>query len=173
MKYYGNILVVDDNPIILTALKICLKGTFENIYTLSKPDGINEVLQQEVVNVMLLDMNFAPGMNDGREGLMWLQALHNEYPNLPVVLMTAYGDVPLAVKGLKAGAADFVTKPWDNDELLRTLKDTIDKNQEIIPLEEVEAAHIRRVVESCAGNITRAAELLGVTRQTIYKRLNK
>ncbi len=173
MKHYGNILVVDDNPIILTALKICLKGTFENIYTLSTPDSIMDVLEKEIVNAMLLDMNFAPGVNDGHEGIAWLQRLREAFPNLPIVLMTAYGDVPLAVKGLKAGAADFVTKPWDNDTLLRTLKDAIDKSQEIVPLEEVEAAHIRRVVESCAGNITRAAELLGVTRQTIYKRMNK
>ncbi len=173
MKQYGNILVVDDNPIILTALEICLKGTFEQIHTLSKPAGIARLLQKESICAVLLDMNFAPGMNNGAEGLEWLKKLHQEYPTLPVVLMTAYGDVPLAVKGLKAGAADFVTKPWDNDELLRTLKDAIDKSREVVPLEELEATHIRRVVDGCAGNITRAAELLGVTRQTIYKRLNR
>lgn len=90
-----------------------------------------------------------------------------------MVLVTAYADVKLAVKGLKSGAADFVTKPWDNDELIRTLKDAVDASREIVPLEQVETAHVRKVVEKCHGNRSRAAELLGITRQTLYAKLNK
>ncbi len=173
MKNYGNILVVDDNPSILTALKICLQGSFERVITLSQPDGILPTLQKESISVVLLDMNFSLGVNNGREGMFWLQTIREKHPQLPIVLMTAYADVPLAVKGLKAGAADFVTKPWDNTELLRTLKDAVDKSQQIVPLEQLEAEHVRRVVDSCNGNITRAAELLGVTRQTIYSKLKR
>ena len=89
------------------------------------------------------------------------------------MLVTAYADVRLAVKGLKAGAADFVVKPWDNDELVRTVKDAVDKSKEIVPLDRVEAQHVRKVVEKCHGNMSRAAELLGITRQTLYSKLKK
>ncbi len=173
MANYGNILVVDDNPNILFALKICLQDCFERVLTLPKPDGILSLLQQESVSIVLLDMNFSLGVNSGREGIMWLQTLHRRHPHLPIVLMTAYADIPLAVKGLKAGAADFVTKPWENEELLRKLKDAIEKSRDVISLEQLEAEHIHRVVDSCQGNISRAAELLGVTRQTIYAKLKK
>ena len=143
MAQYGTIVVVDDNPAILTALRICL------------------------------DMNFSLGMNTGQEGLTWLRTLRHLHPQLPVVLITAYADVQLAVKCLKAGASDFVTKPWDNDELLRTLKDAVDKGQEIQSLDELERNHVKRVVDHCHGNISRAAELLGITRQTLYAKLHR
>ena len=90
-----------------------------------------------------------------------------------VILITAYADINLAVRGLKNGAADFVTKPWDNEELLRTLKSAISKSKEIVPLEQIETEHIQRVVEKCHGNISRAAELLGITRQTLYAKIRK
>ena len=93
------------------------------------------------------------------------------YPDTPVVLMTAYADVQLAVKGLKNGAADFVTKPWDNDELIRTLRDAVEKNRVVVPLDKMEQQHVHRVVEQCHGNMSRAAELLGITRQTLYRKL--
>ena len=85
--------------------------------------------------------------------------------------MTAYADVQLAVKGLKNGAADFVTKPWDNDELIRTLRDAVEKNRVVVPLEKMEQQHVHRVVEQCHSNMSRAAELLGITRQTLYRKL--
>ena len=173
MATYGTILVVDDNPALLTAAKICLGGTFGQVITLSDPDRLLATLQQEAVEVILLDMNFTLGVNSGEEGLFWLRTLHKWHPDIPVVLVTAYADVKLAVKGLKSGAADFVTKPWDNDELIRTLKDAVDASREIVPLEQVETAHVRKVVEKCHGNRSRAAELLGITRQTLYAKLNK
>lgn len=168
---YGTILVVDDNPAILTALRICLANVFERILTLPHPDGVLTVLQQERVDVILLDMNFAIGMNSGQEGLMWLRSIHRLHTDIPVVLATAFADVKLAVRGLKSGAADFITKPWDNDELIRTLKDAIDNNSNIATLESVETEHVRKVVDKCHGNISKAAELLGITRQTLYAKL--
>lgn len=167
---YGTLLVVDDNPAILTAVKICLNGVFERILTLSAPDAILTTLQQEHVDEILLDMNFAQGVNTGQEGLFWLSAIHRRHPDIPIVLVTAYADVKLAVKGLKNGAADFITKPWDNDELIRTLKDAIDKAGDVLPLDEMEKEHVRKVVNKCHGNMSRAAELLGITRQTLYKK---
>ena len=170
---YGTILIVDDNPAILTALKICLVDVFERILTLAHPEGVLALLQQERVDVILLDMNFTVGMNSGQEGLTWLRTIHRLHADIPVVLVTAFADVQLAVKGLKAGASDFITKPWDNDDLIRTLKDAIDNNNHIDTLETVEAQHVRKVLDKCHGNISRAAELLGITGQTLYSKIKK
>ena len=167
---YGTLLVVDDNPAILTAVKISMQTVFARILTLSRPDAVLTTLQQEHVDVLLLDMNFSMGTNSGQEGMMWLTAIHRRHPALPIVLMTAYADVQLAVRGMKSGAVDFVTKPWDNDELARILKDAIDHSREVKPLDQVEKDYVRKVVGKCKGNMSKAASLLGITRQTLYKK---
>lgn len=173
MQKYGTILVIDDNEAILTALRYCLAGTFERVMTLTSPESVVSLLGQEQVDIILLDMNFTLGVNSGQDGLFWLQAIRKHHPEVPVVLITAYADVSLAVRGLKRGAADFVTKPWDNDDLVRKLKDVLDANDQVATLDEVEADHIRRALDRCHGNLTKAAELLGVTRQTLYNKMKK
>ena len=173
MTNYGTLLVVDDNQAIFTTLEICLERVFSKIVTLTTPDAILATLEQEKVDVILLDMNFSLGINNGQEGLIWVQAIHRRHPNIPIVLMTAYVDVKLAVKGLKSGAVDFVTKPWDNHELIRVLKDAVDEATEVIPLEKMEEEHVRKVVDKCHGNISKAAELLEISRQRLYKKLKK
>ena len=100
MTNYGTLLVVDDNPAIFTTLEICLERVFSKIVTLTTPDAILATLEQEKEDVILLDMNFSLGINNGQEGLIWVQAIHRRHPNIPIVLMTAYADVKLAVKGL-------------------------------------------------------------------------
>lgn len=170
-NYYNTILIVDDNPAILTALKICLAGVFTRIVTLSSTDRLVATMSEEQVDVVLLDMNFSLGVNTGQDGLFWLRTLKKLHPDTPVVLMTAYADVQLAVKGLKNGAADFVTKPWDNDELVRTLRDVVEKSREVVTLDKLEQQHVHRVVEQCHGNMSKAAELLGITKQTLYRKL--
>ena len=89
------------------------------------------------------------------------------------MLLTAYADVQLAVRGLKNGAADFITKPWDNDDLVHKLKDVLDMQAEIVTLDEVEAEHIRRALDRCHGNLSKAAEMLGITRQTLYNKMKR
>lgn len=173
MAHYGTILIVDDNPSIFTTLEICLEGVFDRIITLTDPESILPTLGQERVDIVLLDMNFSLGVNSGQEGLFWLKAIHRRHPDKPIVLMTAYADVRLAVKGLKSGATDFVTKPWDNHELIRTLKDAVDASMAVVPLEKMEEEHVRKVVDKCHGNISKAAELLEISRQRIYKKLGK
>lgn len=171
MQNYGTILVVDDNEAILTALKYCLAGTFERVLTLTSPDRLLAQLEQGEVNIILLDMNFTLGVNNGQDGLVWLQAIRKHHPEIPVVLITAYADVSLAVRGLKRGASDFITKPWDNDELVRKLKDVLDAADDLATLDEVEAEHIRRALDRCHGNLTKAAEMLGISRQTLYNKM--
>ena len=168
---HGTILIIDDNPAILTAAKICLAGTFERIVTLSSPEKALSVIAEEQPEAILLDMNFSMGVSSGQEGMMWLSAIHRRSPDTPIVLITAYADIKLAVRALKAGAADFVTKPWDNDELIRILKDAIDKAGEVVPLEQLEADHMRKALAKCGGNMKRAADMLGISRQTLYNKM--
>ena len=171
---YNTLVVVDDNAAILTALKICLAAEFERIVTLTSPDTLVATLaKEEAVDAVLLDMNFSLGVNSGQDGLLWLRTFRRLHAHIPVVLITAFADVQLAIKGLKSGAADFVTKPWDNDELIRVLKDAIDNNTEVATLENFENDYIRKVVDKCHGNISRAAEMLGITRQTLYAKLKR
>lgn len=167
---YNTLMVVDDNPAILTAVKICLAGVFNHIITLSNPETILTTLQQEHVDAILLDMNFKLGVNSGQEGMVWLQAIHRRHPNIPIILITAYADIKLAVRSLKNGAADFITKPWDNDELIRVIKDAIDKSNQVVSLDQMEKQHVKKVIDTCHGNMSKAAELLGITRQTLYNK---
>ena len=164
---------MDDNPSILTAMRYLLEDIFERVLTLTQPADILKTMAQEETDIVLLDMNFALGVNSGQEGLLWLRAIRKQHPQTPVVLLTAYADVSLAVRGLKSGAADFITKPWDNDELVRKLKDVLDMQREIVTLDEVERDHIRRTLDRCHGNLTQAAELLGITRQTLYNKMKR
>jgi len=173
MKQYGTILIVDDNASILTAMRYLLDGIFERILMLEQPDDILKLMAQEDVDIVLLDMNYTLGVNTGQEGLFWLRAIRKQHPQTPVVLLTAYADVSLAVRGLKSGAADFIAKPWDNDELVRKLKDVLDMQNEIVTLDEMEKEHIRRTIDHCHGNLTQAAELLGITRQTLYNKMKR
>ena len=173
MKKYGTLLVADDNAAVLTAMQYLLEGIFEQILTTTNPDNILALMAQNPTDLVLLDMNFSLGVNDGSEGLFWLRAIRKKHPQTPVVLMTAYSDVNLAVKGLKNGASDFITKPWDNDDLIRKLKDVLDMQNEIVSLDEMEQEHIRCTIDRCHGNLTKAAELLGITRQTLYNKMKR
>ncbi len=173
MNNYGTILVVDDNTSILTAMRYLLENTFESVLTTAQPEDILKLMAQQPIDMVLLDMNFTMGVNSGSEGLFWLRTIRKQHPEIPIVLMTAYADISLAVKGLKSGASDFITKPWDNDELLRKLKDVLDLQNEIVSLDEVEKDHIRRAIDRCHGNLSQAAELLGITRQTLYNKMKR
>lgn len=123
-KKFGNILIVDDNRGVLTALQLLLKPHFEQITALSSPVTLPSVLREESWQAVLLDMNFTSGINTGNEGLYWLHEIKKLHPALPVVLFTAYADIDLAVRGIKEGATDFIVKPWDNQKLVETLLNT-------------------------------------------------
>ena len=121
MKKLGSILIVDDNRSVLSALQLLLRPVFTRVVTLPSPVTLPSALRQEAWQVLLLDMNFGAGVNNGGEGLYWLHEAKRLCPALPVVLFTAYADIDLAVRGIKEGAADFVVKPWDNQRLIDTL----------------------------------------------------
>lgn len=117
----GTVLIVDDNKSVLTSLELLLEDAFERVETASNPNRILSLLDGGTIDLVLLDMNFSAGVNTGNEGLFWLRRIREIAPDLPVIMLTAYGDVDLAVKALKSGATDFVLKPWDNDALLEKI----------------------------------------------------
>ena len=117
-----SIMVVDDNRSILSALEILLVPEFGDVTLISNPNQILSELRKKDYNLVILDMNFAAGVKSGNEGIFWLGKIREAKPDISVVMITAYGDIETAVKALKAGASDFVIKPWDNEKLLATLR---------------------------------------------------
>ncbi len=117
----GKILIVDDNASILKSLQLLLKSEYQLIDTISNPEQIPSKLNKISYDLILLDMNFKTGINTGNEGLFWLKKILKKDPDAVVILITAYGDVELAVKAIKLGATDFIQKPWDAEKLLATL----------------------------------------------------
>ena len=119
----GTILIVDDNKSVLASLELLLENEFSTVRTAANPNQITTLLTTTSIDIVILDMNFSAGINNGNEGLYWLKHIHEIRPTLPVVMLTAYGDVELAVKALKNGAADFLLKPWDNRTLVQKIKE--------------------------------------------------
>lgn len=117
----GKIIVVDDNEAVLKTLRMILSREFKTVVCSSVPTLLPALLREDDVDVVLLDMNFGTGKQSGGEGLFWLDRIRERSDPPEVVLMTAFGDIELAVASLKRGAADFVVKPWDNDKLLSTV----------------------------------------------------
>lgn len=193
--YDYHIAVIDDNQAVLQSLKLVLEGEFAKVTTLPHPCSLPSILAAGKVDVVLLDMNFSSQKLDGEEGLTWLKYVKSrEYPPA-VVMITAFGDINLAVNSLKEGAEDFITKPWDNDELVAKLLDAIDKckhrrlmnekaseadqlmeKQETLrqmTLDEMEKQHILEVMQECDGNLTEVARRLDIGRQSLYYKLKK
>lgn len=116
------LLIIDNNVQILESLKILLDDEFDTIETLRRPELIPEKLQQQSFDIFLLDMNFAVGETSGQEGIYWLREIMKNDPLAIVILITAFGDIELVVEAMKQGAIDFITKPWNPDKLIATLK---------------------------------------------------
>lgn len=120
MKTSHCVLIVDDDEDVLTSARLLLKQHYTKVHTCSQPNQLNSILSKINPDLVLLDMNFTRGVNDGKEGLYWLDRIKEVNPDIQVILMTAYGEVELAVAAIKKGAFDFVLKPWTNEKLLAT-----------------------------------------------------
>src|SRR6201986_488263 len=125
----ATVLIVDDDPDVLMAVKLLLKTEAQEIITEKNPENLNWLLQRNQVDLVLLDMNFNSAINTGNEGLYWLRKIKEWKPNVCVIMITAYGDIDLAVRSLKEGANDFVVKPWHNEKLITTIKELLDKQE--------------------------------------------
>ena len=121
MSEINKILIIDDDEDILMAAKMFLKKHVKNITIEQNPQKIPFLLNQDKYDVILLDMNFNDDTTSGKEGFHWLSEIISRVPNAVVIMITAFGDVEMAVRALKEGATDFVLKPWQNEKLLATI----------------------------------------------------
>jgi DNA-binding NtrC family response regulator len=121
-KKQAQILIVDDQEEILFSAKMILKKNFESIFTANNPKKNLSILSENEIDVVLLDMNYRIGFEDGREGIHWLKEIKELSPQTVVILMTAFGKIDTAVEGIKIGAFDYVLKPWHNEKLLETIE---------------------------------------------------
>jgi two-component system response regulator HydG len=128
----ASILVIDDDVDVLTAVRLLLKTEVQHVVTEINPENILSLINAQPFDLVLLDMNFNASINTGNEGLYWLKRIKETKPGISVVMITAYGDIDLAVRSLKEGAFDFIVKPWHNEKLLSTISDALkDKTQQI------------------------------------------
>lgn len=130
---HSNILVVDDDQDVLTAMNLLLKKEVAGIVTERSPDNLVNLLRQKNFDLILLDMNFNASINTGNEGIYWLKRIKELKPDLSVMMITAYADIDLAVRSLKEGAADFIIKPWNNQSLVESIKETLRKKNKTVP----------------------------------------
>jgi DNA-binding NtrC family response regulator len=121
----ASILIIDDDPDVLTAVRLLLKTEVKDVVTEKNPENIRWHLSKDDFDIILLDMNFTSSINTGNEGLFWLKEIRKIKPDAAVIMITAYGDIDLAVRSLKEGAADFVVKPWHNEKLMSTIKEIL------------------------------------------------
>ncbi len=121
----ASILVIDDDTDVLTAVRLLVRTEVKEVVTEKNPEQIPFLLSKDSYDLVLLDMNFNASINTGNEGIFWLQRIKQLKPDVAVIMVTAYGDIDLAVRSLKEGAADFVVKPWHNEKLLTTLENVL------------------------------------------------
>ena len=136
----ARILIVDDDRDVLETAKMFLKQEFSQVQIEDNPNNIPNHLKTGEFDVILLDMNFKKGVNDGEEGFYWLEQILKVDPQSVVILITAYGEVDLAVKAMKNGAVDFVLKPWKNQKLLGTILSAIQLRQSRKEVEKLKVA---------------------------------
>jgi len=139
-KKEAHILIVDDDEDILFSARVWLKKFFTKVSCLNQPKNILKFLSEQQVDAILLDMNFRKGFEDGQDGLHWMKEIKTLEPQLPIILMTAYGEVELAVEALKNGASDFILKPWNNEKLYASVNLAVDisrKNKKLNQWENV------------------------------------
>src|SRR5215212_4781004 len=125
----ASILVIDDDVDVLTAVRLLLRPEVKEIVTEKNPENIRSLLSKYEFDVILLDMNFNSSINTGNEGIFWLKKIKELKPDACVIMITAYGDIDLAIRSLKEGAFDFVVKPWHNEKLIATIKDAVKRKE--------------------------------------------
>lgn len=167
----GKILIIDDDRGVLESLDLLLRGEAEEIRILSDPGRLRDVMGQGIIDAVLLDMNFTTGRNTGKEGLFWLSEIRKMDPLCSVIMITAYGDVDLAVQAMKGGAVDFIQKPWNSEKLISTLNAACQlsisrrKVRQLETAKQVLQENVNRNFEEIVGRSSR----IQLLHQTIRK----
>lgn len=184
------ILVLDDDPDIGLSLQLLLQRRLAPVTIIRRTVELYGALERLRPALLLLDLNFAPGRTDGEQGLRLLDEIRAMAAPPVVVVLTAYANIELAVRAVKHGAFDFVTKPWDNARLLHVCREALEyarrtqsapakpsedhaREATLQPLVEQERAAVRRAMTDAQGNLSAAARALGLSRAALYRRLQK
>ena len=168
------ILIIDDDSAVRDSLGLMLKVARMDYLAVGDDKAAIGAVRSDDVELAILDMNLHRG-TDGRDGIELLRKIKILRPDMPVILISAWGTIPLAVEGMNYGAADFVSKPWSNRDLLAKIKAALVKPAPTKPptLEDVERSTILQALRNPDGNLSRAADELGITRQSLYRRIEK
>lgn len=161
------ILIVDDDDDILTAGKLLLKRHYDQVDTCANPDEIPALISATQYAAILLDMNFGPGESSGAQGFQWLQRILDLDADAVVVLITAHGDVNMAVEAMKIGATDFIAKPWQNEKLVATLSASVKLHQsrhEARRLKEANSALVEVASSSTQAMLGNSSAMLVLQR---------
>ena len=142
-KLKPKVLIIDDNEDVLLAAKLLLKPHAMLIHTETDPNIIPSILKDEKYDVIYLDMNFSQDMTSGQEGFHWLKEIMKIDPTAVVILITAYGDIEMAVRAVKEGATDFVLKPWQNEKFLATFHSAVRLRESRIEIENLRSRQIQ------------------------------
>ena len=153
----AKVLIADDQADVLAALRLLLKGERFEIETASSPAGVLKAVDSQELDVVLIDLNYARDTTSGNEGLDLLTRIQSADPTLPVVVMTAWGSVDLAVEAMRRGARDFIQKPWDNARLLTVLRTQVELGEALRRGQRLEAENLalRDSAANVASNIPR------------------
>lgn len=168
-KKEAGILIVDDDEDILFSARVWLKKFFTNVINISSPQKIISTINENDIDAILLDMNFRRGFEDGKEGLYWLSEIKEINKNIPVILMTAYGEVELAVEALKMGATDFILKPWNNEKLCASVNLAVDlsrKNKKLSQWENLLKKNTNYQLESQSAKMNTVMQTLQKVAKT-------
>ena len=165
----GKILIVDDNEDILFALNVLLQPHFEKIKVTTQPERITYFIETFNPDVILLDMNFTKDSDSGQEGFFWLEQIKKIAPDAIVVFITAYADTEKAVQAIKAGASDFISKPWEKEKLLATVSSSVrlkkSKNEVSLLKQQVEALESNRSFPQIIGESSAMQALFDIVEK--------
>lgn len=172
-------MIVDDDNAVRTSISLALKrGGYEPLAVSNETDALQAV-RDERVRLAILDMNLTL-TTTGQQGIEILRKFHILRPDIPVIMITAWGTIPLTVESLNYGAVDFVTKPWSNADLLDKIGKALKRSdaaraaaEHTETLDQMEREAILAALRRCDGNLSDAARQLGITRQSLYRRLEK
>jgi two-component system NtrC family response regulator len=168
------ILIVDDDIAVRQSIGLMLRQAKFDFTAVSNERDCFDAVRAGGVEMVILDMNLTL-TTTGEQGIEILRKLKILEPDLPVILISAWGTIPLAVRGMSYGAVDFVTKPWSNRDFVAKIKKALEaaKPQRVKTLDEVERDAILEAMKNSDGSLSQAASLLGITRQALYRRIEK
>ena len=173
------ILIIDDDRAVRLSLGLLFKQAGYDSQGVGSENETLALIREVCPDLILLDMNLSLSTT-GRDGINLLRKIRIFRPDVPVILISAWGTIPLAVEGMGLGACDFITKPWDNRDLMAKIRKAIDAAQAASArsepkqtLEEMERKAIIEALRNCDYNMSQAAAQLGITRQSLYRRMLK